>query len=77
MFDFVMKNRVRQLREAAGLTQTELGYLSGLSQNSISSLEVGQYSPRAFNALKICNALGCKFEDCFYLDLEDVQVSNK
>lgn len=73
MFEFVMKNRVAELRKAAGLTQTELGFLSGLSQNSISSLEVGQYSPRAFNALKICQALNCKFEDCFYLDLEDVK----
>lgn len=73
MFEFVMKNRVRELREAASLTQTELGFLAGLSQNSISSLEVGQYSPRAFNALKICQVLGCKFEDCFYLELEDVK----
>lgn len=72
MFDFVLKNKVAALRKSAGLTQTELGYLSGLSQNSISSLETGQYSPTAFNALKICNALGCKFEDCFYLDLENV-----
>lgn len=73
MFDFVMKNRVAELRKAAGLTQTELGFLAGLSQNSISSLEVGQYSPRAFNALKICLALNCKFEDCFYLNLENVE----
>ena len=72
MVDFVLKNRVKDLRIKAGLTQTELGYLSGLSQNSISSLEVGQYSPRAFNALKICAALGCKFEDCFYLELETI-----
>lgn len=72
MFDFVMNNRVCELRKKAGLTQTELGFLSGLSQNSISSLEVGQYSPRAFNALKICQALGCKLEDCFYLELENV-----
>lgn len=77
MFEFVMKNKVAELRKKAGLTQTELGFLSGLSQNSISSLEIGQYSPRAFNALKICSALGCKFEDCFYLELEDVKVSNK
>lgn len=71
MFEFVMKNRVQELRKASGLTQTELGFLCGLSQNSISSLEIGQYSPTAFNALKICQALGCKFEECFYLDLEN------
>lgn len=71
MFEFVMKNRVQELRKASGLTQTELGFLAGLSQNSISSLETGQYSPTAFNALKICQALSCKFEDCFYLELEN------
>lgn len=71
MFEFVMKNRVQELRKASGLTQTELGFLAGLSQNSISSLETGQCSTTAFNALKICQALGCKFEECFYLDLEN------
>ena len=71
MFEFVMKNRVKQIRKASGLTQNDLAFLSGISQNSISSLETGQYSPTAFNALKICNALQCKFEECFYLDLEN------
>ena len=33
--------RIRQLREAAGLTQTELANTSGLSQTRISSLECG------------------------------------
>lgn len=71
MFETVMKNRVQELRKASGLTQTELGYLAGLSQNSISSLETGHYFPTAFNALKICQALNCKFEECFYLEEEE------
>lgn len=71
MSEFVMRNNVKRFRESLGLTQTELGDLSGLSQNSISSLEIGQYSARAFNALRICMALGCKFDECFYLEAKD------
>lgn len=63
-----LKNRIRELRQAKGLSQTELAKLAGTTQNTISSLETGQYSPTAFLSGMICIALDCKWEECFYID---------
>lgn len=60
-------NNVKRRRLELGLTQTELAELVGVSQNSISSIETGQYKPTAYTAALLCEALKCKFEDLFYL----------
>ncbi len=39
--DIVLKDRARELRKAAGLSQKELGEVLGLSQNAISTIESG------------------------------------
>lgn len=66
----VFKNHIRELRIAKGMSQTELAKKSGTTQNTISSLETGQYTPTAYLSGLICMALGCKWEDCFYYDFE-------
>lgn len=67
----ILKNRIRQLRQEKGYSQTKLAELAGTTQNTISSLETGQYSPTAYLSGLICLALGCKWEDCFYYDREE------
>lgn len=67
----VFCNRIRELRQEKGLSQTELAKRSGTTQNTISSLETGQYSPTAYLSGLICLALGCKWEDCFYYKMEE------
>lgn len=66
-----LKNRIKELRKAKGYSQTELAKLAGTTQNTISSIETGQYSPSAFLSGLICAALGCKWEDCFYYIMEE------
>jgi len=66
----VLKNRIKELRKNKGLSQTELAKLAGTTQNTISSLETGQYSPTAYLSGMICIALDCKWEECFYIDKE-------
>lgn len=66
----VLKNKIKELRKAKGYSQTELAKKAGTTQNTISSLETGQYSPTAYLSGLICLALGCKWEDCFYYDYE-------
>ncbi len=61
-----LKNHIKELRQAKGLSQTELAKMAGTTQNTISSLETGQYSPTAYLSGLICIALGCKWEECFY-----------
>ncbi len=66
-----LKNRIRELRLKKGLSQTKLAELAGTTQNTISSLETGQYSPTAYLSGLLCIALDCKWEDCFYFDDEE------
>ena len=45
---------------------TELAKLVGVSRNTVSSIETGQFNPTAKLALILCIALEKKFEDLFY-----------
>lgn len=66
-----LKNRIKVLRKEKGLSQTELAKMAGTTQNTISSLETGQYSPTAYLSGLICIALGCKWEECFYYEMSE------
>ena len=48
-----MKNRVRELRTAAGLTQQELARRVHVSSRTIISLEKGQYNPSLLLAYRM------------------------
>ena len=62
------KNRIKEERQKAGLSQGELAQLVGVSRNTISSIETGQFNPTAKLALILCIALNKKFEELFYFD---------
>ena len=62
----VLKNRLKEARADRGLSQAELAELVGVSRNTISSIETGQFSPTAKLALVLCTALDKRFEDLFY-----------
>lgn len=62
----ILKNRLKEARSAAGLSQGQLAQIVGVSRNTISSIETGQFSPTAKLALVICIALDKKFEELFY-----------
>ena len=64
----VLKNRLREARGEKDLSQAALAALVGVSRNTISSLETGQFSPSAKLALILCIALDKKFEELFYFD---------
>lgn len=62
----VLRNRLASVRKVKGLSQAELARLVGVSRNTISSIETGQFNPTAKLALILCIALDQKFEDLFY-----------
>ena len=66
--ELILKNRLKEARTKQGLSQAKLAELVGVSRNTISSIETGQFSPTAKLALIICIALDQKFEDLFYFD---------
>lgn len=62
-----LKNNLAAVRKERGLSQSDLAKLVGVSRNTISSIETGQFNPTAKLALIICIALDKKFEELFYL----------
>ncbi len=61
-----LKNRLKEARAEAGLSQAELAQTVGVSRNTISSIETGQFTPTAKLALILCIALDKRFEELFY-----------
>ena len=62
----ILKNRLKEARAEKGLSQAQLSALVGVSRNTISSIETGQFNPTAKLALVLCIALDKKFEELFY-----------
>lgn len=61
-----LKNSLRAARKERGLSQAQLAEMTGVSRNTISSIETGQFNPTAKLALVFCIALDKKFEELFY-----------
>ncbi|BCV20346.1 helix-turn-helix domain-containing protein [Moorella sp. Hama-1] len=50
--------RIKQLREAAGLSMNQLARLAGVGQSTLSYIEMGQKNPTVDTLLLICKGLG-------------------
>ncbi len=62
----ILKNRLKEARAELKISQSQLAEMVGVSRNTISSIETGQFNPTAKLALVLCIALDKKFEDLFY-----------
>ena len=62
----VLKNNLKKARSEKKLSQQQLADIVGVSRNTISSIETGQFNPTAKLALVLCIALDKKFEDLFF-----------
>lgn len=63
-----LKNRLKVARAEKNLSQEQLAILAGVTRQTISSIETGQYCPTAKLALILSNVLDKKFEDLFYFE---------
>lgn len=61
-----IKNKLKEVRFEKKISQQELADMVGVSRNTISSLETGQYEPTAKLVLVLAIALDMEFEDLFY-----------
>jgi len=61
-----LKNHLPDIRKEKGLSQEALAKLVGVSRNTISSIETGQYCPTASLAYVLCLALDKSFEEVFF-----------
>lgn len=66
--NLILRNKLKIVRAENNLSQTELATMIGVSRNTISSIETGQFNPTAKLALILCIALEKKFEDLFYFE---------
>ena len=62
----ILKNNLKAARSEKGLSQQQLADMVGVSRNTISSTETGQFNPTAKLALILCIALDKKFEELFF-----------
>ena len=62
----VLKDKLKEVRSKKNLSQQDLADMVGVSRNTISSLETGQYEPTAKLAYILCVALEMKFEELFF-----------
>jgi putative transcriptional regulator len=66
-----MKNVLKEERLKKQLTQIQLAELTGVSRQTIFSVEINRYVPSVVLALKLSKALGKKVEDIFQLEKSD------
>lgn len=67
----MLKNRLKERRAALGVNQQELGRLAGVSRQTISLIERGDYSPSVTLALTLAKIFGMAVEDIFSLEEEN------
>lgn len=65
-------NHLKEQRARLGINQAQMGKLAGVSRQTISLIERGDYSPSVTLALKLAQICQAQVEDIFsYLEDED------
>ena len=67
----VLRNRLKVFRAILNVNQQEMGRLCGVSRQTISLIERGNYSPSVTLALTIAKVCGVTVEEIFYLQEEE------
>ena len=65
-----MKNRVRELRKAQGLTQEQLGEIIGVSRQTVNAIEKEKFDPSLPTAFKMAKLFGQPIEEFFLFEEE-------
>lgn len=63
-----MRNDVRELRAAKGLSQQTLGQALGVSRQTINAIEQGRYDPSLPLAIRMARYFGKSVEEVFHVD---------
>ena len=62
-----MKNRIRELRKAAGFRQEDLARELGVTRQTINAIENNKYDPTLGLAMRLARLLGSTVEEIFHL----------
>ena len=61
-------NRLKEHRARLGVNQQQMGTLAGVSRQTISQIERGDYSPSVTLALKLAKICQVSVEDIFFYE---------
>lgn len=64
-------NQLKEYRSKLGINQTDLGKMAGVSRQTISLIERGDYSPSVTLALKLAKICEVKVEDIFLYEEDE------
>ena len=64
----ILRTRLRVARAERDVSQAELARAVGVSRQTISSIETGQYCPSTVLALRLAEVLGIPFSELFWLE---------
>ncbi len=64
----ILKNRLKVARAEMNLSQEELADLVGVTRQTISSIETGQYCPSALLAFQLAQKLSKPIDQLFFLE---------
>lgn len=62
-FQIALGNRIRQIREAKNISQTELGNLCDIERSNMNRIEAGNTNPTAYTLYKISQNLKVPLSD--------------
>ena len=65
-----LRNRLKEYRARTNVNQSDFGNMVGVSRQTISQIERGDYSPSVTLALKIAKVLNAHVEDVFFYEDE-------
>lgn len=65
-------NHLKEYRAKIDVNQQEMGRLVGVSRQTISQIERGDYSPSVTLAIKIAKVFGVSVEDIFVYEEEEI-----
>lgn len=71
-----LRNRLKEFRVKLAVNQQEMGRLAGVSRQTISMIERGDYSPSVTLALKIAKICGVQVEDIFTYEEDEKDGSS-
>ena len=66
-----LKNHLKEYRARLGVNQQHMGALAGISRQTISQIERGDYSPSVTLALKLARVCGVTVEEIFEYEEDD------
>ncbi|HEV8489065.1 MAG TPA: helix-turn-helix transcriptional regulator [Candidatus Limnocylindrales bacterium] len=75
--EYRLRTALRVARAARDLSQEQLAESVGVSRQTISSIETGQYCPSTALSLRLALVLGEQFEHLFWLEGEPGETASR